>query len=109
MLEKLAELEQLSRQLDPDPAFRKDLLRQAGDYSESFLQRLPESDTYVRDSGQDGFSDWPVAEEPVAMAELLEFFQQRGRHHRYSARVRRPNGLYPGRRPLPICHRGLPG
>ena len=76
MLEKLAELEQLSRQLDPDPAFRKDLLRQAGDYSESFLKRLPELNTYVHDSGQDGFSEWPVAEDPVAMAELLNFFQR---------------------------------
>ena len=76
MLEKLAELEQLSRQLDPEPAFRKELFRQAGDYSESFLQQLPDLDTYVRDSGQDGFNEWPVAEEPVTMAELLDFFHR---------------------------------
>ncbi len=76
MLEKLAELEQLSRQLDPDPAFRKDLFQQAGDYSESFLQRLPDLDTFVRDKGQNGFSEWPVSEEPAAMSQLLDFFQQ---------------------------------
>lgn len=76
MLEKLAELEQLSRQLDPEPAFRKELFRQAGDYSESFLQQLPGSNTYVRDSGQDGFNEWPVAEEPVPMTELLDFFHR---------------------------------
>ena len=76
MLEKLAELEKVSRQLDPGPDFRKRLFKQAGDYSEAFLQRLPEANTYVRDDGRDGFSQWPVAEEPAEPADLLEFFQR---------------------------------
>lgn len=75
MLKKLEQLEKLSRQLDPGPGVRQELFKQAGDYSESFLQRLPETKTYTRDDGRDGFSEFPLGEDPAAMAELLSFFQ----------------------------------
>ena len=60
MLEKLAKLESLSRQLDPGPAVRKKLFDQVRDYSESFLERLPETKTYVRDDGRNGFIASPI-------------------------------------------------
>jgi aromatic-L-amino-acid decarboxylase len=75
MLEKLAKLERLSRQLDPGPAVRKHLFDQVRDYSESFLERLPEAKTYVRDDGRNGFLTSPIDETPAEMADLLEFFR----------------------------------
>jgi len=75
MLKKLAELETLSRQLDPGPAVRRKLLEQAGDYAESFLERLPETKTYVRDDGRNAFPASPFDEMPAEMAELLTFFR----------------------------------
>lgn len=74
MLKKLAELERLSRQLDPGPAVRRELFAQAGRYAESFLEELPGKHTYVQDGGVDAFPDFPISEEPEDMARLLEFY-----------------------------------
>jgi aromatic-L-amino-acid decarboxylase len=76
MLKKLAELEQLSRQLDPGAAIRKDLFKQAGNYSESFLDRLPGTKTYTSDDGRKGFDASPIGEDPAPMSDLLEFFRR---------------------------------
>lgn len=76
MRNKLAELELLSRQLDPDASSRKALFEQVGRYAESFLDRLPDMKTYVRDDGQDGFTGAPVGEQPMEISELLAFFQK---------------------------------
>ena len=75
MLEKLAKLERLSRQLDPGPAVRKHLFDQVRDYTESFLERLPETKTYVRDDARNGFPGSPIDETPAEMADLLAFFR----------------------------------
>lgn len=75
MLKKLEKLEQLSRQLDPGKAVREDLFEQVGAYTQSFLERLPDTKTYVRDDGRNGFPASPIGEAPTEMAELLAFFQ----------------------------------
>ena len=75
MLKKLAELERLSRQLDPGPAVRKDLFDQVGDYAETFLEQLPETKTYVSDDDRNGFLAAPMDERPAEMADLLAFFR----------------------------------
>ena len=76
MLKKLAELERISRQLDPQASVRKDLFEQAGQYSESLLQRLPDTKTYTQDAGCMGFEASPIGEAPSTMPELLEFFRK---------------------------------
>jgi aromatic-L-amino-acid decarboxylase len=76
MLSKLEQLERLSRLLDPGPEIRKDLFEQAGRYSESFLENLPGSKTFVADDGRNGFSSSPIAEDPAEMADLLDFFRR---------------------------------
>jgi aromatic-L-amino-acid decarboxylase len=76
MLKKLAELERLSRQLDPGETIRKNLFQQVGDYTHSFLERLPDTKTYVRDDDRNGFLTTPISETPTEMAELLTFFQR---------------------------------
>ena len=75
MLKRLAELERLSRQLDPGPAVRKDLFDQVRDYAEAFLEHLPEKKTYVSDDNRNGFLAAPIDEMPAEMADLLTFFR----------------------------------
>jgi glutamate/tyrosine decarboxylase-like PLP-dependent enzyme len=74
MLDKIAELEQLSRQLDPGPARRADLFGQVQAYAEAFLDRLPSGNTYTQDTGRQGFPDPLFEEEPGDMAEALDLF-----------------------------------
>jgi len=76
MLTKLAELEKLSRQLDPGSHVRKVLFEQVGQYSESFLEQLPQTKTYTRDDGRNGFSESPIGESTGEMSELLALFRQ---------------------------------
>lgn len=76
MLQKLAELEQLSRRLDPRGGVRRDQMQQAVRYSESFLQRLPESKTYIVDEGRAGFESSPIGESPTPMEQLLEIYRR---------------------------------
>jgi glutamate/tyrosine decarboxylase-like PLP-dependent enzyme len=75
MLKKLAKLERLSRQLDPGPAIRQGLFEQAREYSESFLNHLPKTKTYVSDDGRNGFLTSPIEELPMGMDDLLAFFR----------------------------------
>ena len=44
-------------------------------YAESFLERLPDTKTYVRDDGRNGFRSSPFDEMPADMADLLTFFR----------------------------------
>jgi glutamate/tyrosine decarboxylase-like PLP-dependent enzyme len=75
MLKKLAELERLSRRLDPGPADRNLLFEQVGQYAETFLEDLADLKTYVEDDGRNGFDDFPLEETPAGMDELLAFFR----------------------------------
>jgi len=76
MRKKLAELELLSRQLDPAGDVRKRLHEQTGHYAESFLDDLPTMKTYVRDHGSKGFTGSPIGEQPTEMSELLAFYRR---------------------------------
>lgn len=76
MLEKIRKLERLARQLDPGAEQRRALFAQAGDYAESFLEALPETRTYTRDDGRNGFEDESPEEAPTPMPELLDFFRR---------------------------------
>ena len=72
MLETIRELERVARQLDPGAEQRQALLSAVGDYAESFLAALPEAKTYTQDSGQNGFTDYPLQDSPADIAEVLQ-------------------------------------
>jgi glutamate/tyrosine decarboxylase-like PLP-dependent enzyme len=74
MLEKIRELERVARRLDPSADQRHHLLREAGSYAEDFFRRLDAQPAYVPDPGLDGFSRFPLAEEPAQLGALLEFY-----------------------------------
>lgn len=76
MRKKLAELELLSRQLDPESVVRKQLFEQVGAYSEAFLEQLPSAKTFVRDEGSDGFTASPISEHGEDISSLLAFYQR---------------------------------
>ena len=76
MLETIRELERVARQLDPGAEQRQALLSAVGDYAESFLAALPEAKTYTQDSGQNGFTDYPLQDSPADIAEVLQFFRR---------------------------------
>ncbi len=76
MLEKLAALGRISRQLDPQQGTRKYMQDEVRDYTESFLTGLPASRTYVQDKGRQGFSNAPINDTPTDISELLAHFRQ---------------------------------
>lgn len=76
MLDKLAALERLSRQLDPDQGTRTAMFEEVQGYVESFLTHLPEAKTFVRDEGRKGFGDVFISEAPTDVSELLALFGQ---------------------------------
>jgi len=76
MLEKIRELERVARRLDPSAEQRQHLLRDVGGYAEGFLRRLDAQPAYVHDSGLNGFSRYPLSDEPEDLGALLEFYAQ---------------------------------
>lgn len=76
MRKRLEQLERISRQLDPESDARKALFEQAGHYSDSLLNGLPETRTYTRDEGCSGFETSPICEDPTTMSNLLEIFRK---------------------------------
>jgi glutamate/tyrosine decarboxylase-like PLP-dependent enzyme len=76
VLDKLAALERISRQLDPDQDTRTAMLEEVQDYVESFLSQLPETKTFVRDEGRKGFGDALIGENPAEISQLLALFRR---------------------------------
>lgn len=76
MLDKLAALERISRQLDPDQDTRTAMLEEVQDYVDSFLNQLPETKTFVRDEGRNGFGDVLMGENPAEISQLLALFRR---------------------------------
>ena len=75
MLEKLKALEHLSRQLDPGEDTRRQLLKAAQNYSETFLAGLPENGTYSKDLGRKGLGSSPFEESPTEFSKILDQFR----------------------------------
>jgi len=75
MLERLKKLERTARRLDPDATVRAELSAAIVGYAESFLARLPEAKTFTHDPGRNPFPDYPLQDEPAALAELLDFYR----------------------------------
>lgn len=71
MLEKIKLLEQAAAPLDPSSSIRKDMTAQVSDYAESFLNKLPEMNTYEPDEGRSDLLEGTFEEQPADMAGLL--------------------------------------
>lgn len=75
MLERLAKLEQIARQLDPGQLQRQEMLAAVSDYIEDFIEHLAERGTFRKDEGRKGFRESDFDEDPGNIAALLEVFR----------------------------------
>lgn len=73
--EKLQNLERVSRQLDPPAGQRQALLDAFNAYAQSFLEALPETNTYTRDPGENAFAGYPLQDQPADIQDLLRFYR----------------------------------
>ncbi len=103
MKDKLRELEEESRKLDPDAVQRKHYNSKITSYAEHFLQRLNRLPAYEETDDQGaGLYEHPFREEPEQLDSLLELLEEQvdrpgintasGRHLGYIP----GGGLYPG-------------
>ncbi len=77
MRDRIRALEQRARELDPGAETRQGLLRQCQQYADSFLQELPQRNTYVADEGRQGFDAGEITDEAADFSELLEEFRKK--------------------------------
>src|SRR5262245_11123983 len=77
MLERIKQLEQLARALEPDRAQREALLAQVGAYAEAFIQAIPQAPAYIatEDMGR-GLYDSPITEEGIGLAATLGLLKE---------------------------------
>lgn len=73
LIEKLEGLEALARQLEPDRRWRREVVHEALDYGDQFLDQLNEMNAYVSGDENDAFPSLEIAEEPQAMEVALRF------------------------------------
>lgn len=77
MLEKIQELEQKARFLEPDSKQRDGLRNKVIDHSEAFLESLKEEPAYlVTDDKGKALWEHPVGEEGAALADLLQLVHE---------------------------------
>lgn len=74
MLKKLEQLELASASLDPSAGYREEMNARIMEYSESFLNKLPEMNSYEKDGGRSALLDVPFGEKAGHLPELLELF-----------------------------------
>ena len=72
MLNKLRRLEQDATQLEPSSGSRQEMTRLAVAYAESFLNQLPEGNTFEKDTGRSARLDQPFGEQAGDLPELLD-------------------------------------
>ena len=69
MIEKLRELEKISRELEPTAGQRKSVRNKAVSYGEDFLNRIEDIKAYDSDSIQGaGILNSPISENPITQA-----------------------------------------
>jgi glutamate/tyrosine decarboxylase-like PLP-dependent enzyme len=72
MLNRIKELENRANGLEPSAAVREIITHQARDFAESFLEKLPEINTFEPNTGQSEFLDEPFSEDAGELPRLLE-------------------------------------
>jgi len=77
LVDRIRQLEQASRTLEPDTAERQGLADAASAYAEEFLSALPDLPAFVEtdDKGK-GLFDSPISEEPRSMEALIEHLRR---------------------------------
>ncbi len=77
MIEKIKELENIARLLEPTSEERNSLLEKTIKYSENFLNNLSSALTYnSSESNEKGIFDSKISEEPINIEEALKFLQK---------------------------------
>ena len=72
MRKKLQALEAIAQQLEPGESHRIELLNAASAYAQRFLAALPDTATYVADSGFSEQLDSAIGEQPAPIGDLLQ-------------------------------------
>lgn len=72
MLNRIKQLEKMAIGLEPSADVREIITGQARDFAESFLEKLPKTNTFGPNTGQSKFLDHPFAEEAGEFPGLLE-------------------------------------
>jgi glutamate/tyrosine decarboxylase-like PLP-dependent enzyme len=72
MLNRIAQLEKMARELDPAAGQRGEMTTQSVEFAESYISKLPESNTFEPDMGRSKQLEQPFSDKPAPMAELLE-------------------------------------
>jgi aromatic-L-amino-acid/L-tryptophan decarboxylase len=77
MLERIKQLEQVARVLEPDRGQREGLLAQVGAYAEAFIQAIPQAPAYIatEDMGR-GLYDSPITEEGIGLEATLGLLKE---------------------------------
>lgn len=77
MIERIRELEELSRRLEPDRAERARVRDAAIAYADDFLDRIDELKAYQIDvEPAKGLRDRPISDEPTSIGELLRLIRE---------------------------------
>ena len=72
MLERIRQLEETARRLEPDTAARADLMQHVNAYAQRFLDTMEEEPVFVETTGKGrGLYDAPLTEEGIAVEEAL--------------------------------------
>lgn len=81
MLLKIKQLEEMSRQLEPDAALRDEWNRKVQDYAGQFIDSLPEAKGYEwREQVRDWPREYPIGEEPRELEDLLRILDREVDH-----------------------------
>lgn len=77
MRDKLLELEQLARQLEPSAESREDVRRRVVDYSENFLNKIEFAKAYETGAGKgEGLLDSPISEGGIGIDAAIELIRK---------------------------------
>ncbi len=96
MRKRIEQLEQESAELEPSESRREELNRQAIQYAERFLARLPEMKTFEPDAGRSAALEKAFSEEGEGLAILLETIDSAVIHEGINAASGGHMGYIPG-------------
>lgn len=96
MLNKLNQLERQSAGLDPSAGERREMTRQAVDYAESFLVKLPEMDAFKADKGRNKVLEQAFSEQAGDFPCLLDMLETAVVHEGINAASGGLMGYIPG-------------
>ncbi|MEQ8627140.1 aminotransferase class V-fold PLP-dependent enzyme [Ekhidna sp.] len=94
MIEKIKDLEEIARQLEPDPKQKQELTKMVINHTEEFLSRLPDENAYFQNSEPENQDH--LSETPTKINELLGFLRSRVEYDGINAASGGHMGYVPG-------------